>query len=49
LDAPFIHAFLAGSSYWARNVPITVVLRSIEHSLCFRVYDGARQNGDHPA
>ena len=44
LDLDAIHAFLV-RSYWAAGVPRAVVTRSIEHSLCFGVYEGARQIG----
>jgi GNAT superfamily N-acetyltransferase len=39
LDLDAIHRFLANSSYWAKGIPRDVVARSIEHSLCFGVYD----------
>ena len=45
LDLEAIHAFLSGRSYWARGRPLEVVRASIEHSLCFGVYDGPRQVG----
>jgi N-acetylglutamate synthase-like GNAT family acetyltransferase len=46
LDVPAIHDFLANSSYWARNVPLSTVQKSIENSLCFGIYDdGNRQVG----
>jgi GNAT superfamily N-acetyltransferase len=45
LDRPFIHRFLSQRSYWAMNVPIEVVDRSIEHSLCFGLYKAGRQIG----
>ena len=44
LDLDAIHGFLV-RSYWAEGVPRAVVGRSIEHSLCFGVYEGARQIG----
>ncbi len=44
VDLPLVHAFLTGS-YWAEGVPVEVVGRSIEHSLVFGVYHGARQVG----
>jgi GNAT superfamily N-acetyltransferase len=44
LDVPLIHGFLT-SSYWAKGIPVDVVRRSIEGSLCFGVYDGGRQVG----
>jgi GNAT superfamily N-acetyltransferase len=45
LDRVLIHRFLSENSYWAKGVPREVVDRSIEHSLCFGVYQGGRQTG----
>ncbi len=45
LDRPFIHRFLSQRSYWAKDVPMEVVSRSIEHSLCFGIYRAGRQIG----
>lgn len=39
LDLGVIHGFLT-SCYWARGIPREVVARSIEHALCFGIYDG---------
>ena len=39
LDLDVIHGFLS-SCYWAKGIPREIVARSIEHSLCFGVYDG---------
>jgi GNAT superfamily N-acetyltransferase len=44
LDLDAIHAFLT-RSYWAEGITREVVARSIEHSLCFGVYDAGRQVG----
>ena len=44
LDVDVIHRFLA-RSYWAEGIPRETVVRSIENSLCFGVYDNARQIG----
>jgi GNAT superfamily N-acetyltransferase len=44
LDISLIHGFLT-SSYWAQGIPVDVVRRSIEGSLCFGVYDAGRQVG----
>ena len=44
LDIPYIHAFLS-RSYWAENIPIETVRRSIKGSLCFGVYEGEKQVG----
>jgi GNAT superfamily N-acetyltransferase len=43
LDLDVIHNFLT-NCYWARGVPREVVARSIEHALCFGVYDGGDMN-----
>ena len=40
LDPDAIHNFLT-NCYWAKGVPRDVVARSIEHALCFGVYDGS--------
>ncbi len=40
LDLDVIHEFLS-NCYWAKGIPREVVARSIEHSLCFGVYDGS--------
>jgi GNAT superfamily N-acetyltransferase len=44
LDLDLVHGFLT-NCYWAKGIPRDVVLRSIEHSLCFGVYDGSGQVG----
>jgi N-acetylglutamate synthase-like GNAT family acetyltransferase len=44
LDIDVIHGFLA-RSYWAEGIPRQTVMRSIDNSLCFGVYDNARQIG----
>jgi GNAT superfamily N-acetyltransferase len=38
LSLDVIHGFLT-NCYWARGIPREVVARSIEHSLCFGIYD----------
>jgi GNAT superfamily N-acetyltransferase len=40
LNLDVIHNFLT-NCYWAKGVPREVVARSIEHALCFGVYDGS--------
>ncbi len=40
LDLDVIHGFLT-NCYWAKGIPREVVTRSIEHSLCFGIYDGS--------
>ena len=44
LDLDMIHGFLS-SCYWATGIPRDVVERSIANSLCFGVYEPARQVG----
>jgi GNAT superfamily N-acetyltransferase len=44
LNPSLIHGFLT-QSYWAAGIPYENVLRRIENSLCFGVYDGASQIG----
>jgi GNAT superfamily N-acetyltransferase len=39
LDLDVIHNFLT-NCYWARGIPREVVARSMEHALCFGIYDG---------
>jgi GNAT superfamily N-acetyltransferase len=38
LDLDLIHNFLT-NCYWAKGIPKDTVARSIEHSLCFGIYD----------
>ncbi len=46
LDLHSAHEFLAGSSYWAKQIPFDTFARSVENSLCFGVYDsGGAQVG----
>ncbi len=44
LDIDLIHDFLR-NSYWAENIPIETVKKSINNSLCFGVYEGKCQIG----
>jgi GNAT superfamily N-acetyltransferase len=45
LDIPLIHHWLSTVSYWAPGRSLETVQRSIEHSLCFGVYEAQRQVG----
>lgn len=38
LNVAYIHQYLSEESYWAKNIPIEIVQKSIEGSLCFGVY-----------
>ena len=44
LDRSVIHGFLR-ESYWAGGIPLEIVERSIQNSLCFGLYDQGRQVG----
>src|SRR5689334_2239379 len=44
LDLGVIHEFL-NKSYWAEGIPLGIVQRSVENSLCFGVYSGKQQVG----
>jgi GNAT superfamily N-acetyltransferase len=39
LSLDVVHGFLT-NCYWAKGIPREVVARSIEHSLCFGIYEG---------
>ena len=45
INLPIVHHYLSNDSYWAQQIPLGVVIRSIENSLCFGVYDGQAQIG----
>lgn len=45
LDQAMIQRFLANDSYWARGIPLDVMVRATEHSLCFGVYCDNQQVG----
>lgn len=44
LQLDVIHAFLK-ESYWSKNIPIEIVKKGIENSLCFGVYKEHKQIG----
>lgn len=44
IDLNYVHQFLT-HSYWAENIPIEVVRRSIQGALCFGVYHKEQQIG----
>jgi GNAT superfamily N-acetyltransferase len=45
LNLEVIHRFLSQEAYWCKNIPVEIVRRSIENSLCFGVYLGDDQVG----
>ena len=38
LDIKIIHDYLCNQSYWAKNIPVQTVQKSIEGSCCFGLY-----------
>lgn len=44
LSLDVVYGFLT-NCYWAKGIPREVVARSIEHSLCFGIYQGLAQVG----
>ncbi len=45
LDLAVIHQYLSHDSYWAQNIPLEVVERSIANSFCFGLYHNNQQVG----
>lgn len=45
MDLGFIHAYLSAHSYWAVGIPVSTIQRSIDGSLAFGVFAGAKQIG----
>ena len=45
LDVNYIHKYLSIDSYWSKNIPIEIVQKSIDGSLCFGVYCNDQQVG----
>lgn len=45
VDVKAVHHYLSTASYWAQNIPIDVVQKSIDNSLCFGIYKDGKQAG----
>ena len=45
IDPAAVHHYLSTQSCWAQNVPLEIVKRSIENSLCFGIYKDTKQVG----
>ena len=45
LDLAVIHQYLSRDSYWAQDIPMEVVERSVANSFCFGVYHNNQQIG----
>jgi GNAT superfamily N-acetyltransferase len=45
LDGELIYHFLHSLSYWAKDIPREVVVKSLDNSLCFGLFKGNKQIG----
>jgi len=45
LQSEYIHDYLSNKSYWAKNIPLETVKKSIDGSICFGMYDDEKQIG----
>ena len=45
LNIGMIHRYLSRESYWAKNIPLQTVKKSIEGSVCFGLYHLQKQIG----
>jgi ribosomal protein S18 acetylase RimI-like enzyme len=45
VDREVVHRFLADESYWSQGVPRDIVDRSIDHALCFSLFDTSAEVG----
>lgn len=45
LQPEAIHHYLSKESYWAQNIPIELVKKTIEGSVCFGIFQNAQQIG----
>ena len=45
LDIALIYNYLSKESYWAKNIPVKVVKKSIKGSCCFGLYKNKEQIG----
>ncbi len=45
LDLTVIHQFLSQESYWAKNMPMELVRKAVDNSICFGLYTGEQQIG----
>lgn len=45
IDVNMVHAYLSEQSYWAKDIPLETVARSIQHSFCFAVFHAQQQIG----
>ena len=43
LDIRLVHRFLSEQTYWAKGIPLALVQRSVDNSLCFGGFLGKDQ------
>ena len=44
LDVDLIHGFLR-EAYWSKEIPKSIVVKALNNSVCFGLYDGSKQVG----
>lgn len=45
VDVKEVHHYLSTQSYWAKNIPLEFVQKSVANSLCFGIYKNQQQVG----
>jgi predicted GNAT family N-acyltransferase len=45
IDVACVHHYLSNESYWAKGIPLMLVQKSIDNSICIGIYDGKEQVG----
>jgi GNAT superfamily N-acetyltransferase len=45
IDVSAVHHYLSTESYWAKDIPLDTVQKSIDNSLCFGIYKDKQQVG----
>lgn len=45
LRAEYVHNYLSNKSYWAKDIPLETVKKSIDGSICFGMYENEKQIG----
>src|SRR4051812_17548497 len=45
IDVSVVHGYLSKESYWAKDIPLETVQKSIDNSLCFGLYFEGKQIG----
>lgn len=45
INDAYVHHYLSVESYWANGIPLETVKKSLDHSLCFGLFNGEQQIG----